>query len=100
MNELQKLLLKYPDKPWSYGYLSFNPNITIEDMLRYPDKPWNWDYLSMNPNITMSDVEKYPDKPWDYEGLSMNEFSYRCRPPVNLNFPYIKKKLKEFMMPF
>jgi hypothetical protein len=42
MNELPKILIKYPDKPWDWDYLSFNPNITMEFIEKYPDKHWNW----------------------------------------------------------
>ena len=33
---------------------------------KYPNKPWNWYYISWNPNITMEIIEKYPDKPWNW----------------------------------
>jgi hypothetical protein len=38
-----------PDKPWDWGGLSLNPNITFDVVLKNPDKPWNWGWLSRNP---------------------------------------------------
>jgi len=35
-------------------------NELVKLILRYPDKPWTWDYLSENPNITMGIIERYP----------------------------------------
>ena len=72
MNSLQKLLPKYPDKPWNWGGLSSNPNITFDFVEKYPDKPWDWYILSCNSNITFDIVEKYPGKPWSWNGLSFN----------------------------
>jgi hypothetical protein len=69
MNELQRLINKYPDKRWNWCLLSENPNITMSDVLRYPEMSWDWSWLSVNPNITMSDVLRYPDKPWDYDSI-------------------------------
>ena len=40
--ELEKLLLKFPDKPWNWDYISCNPNITMEMIEAHPNKPWNW----------------------------------------------------------
>ena len=53
MNELQKLLLKYPDKPWNWYWLSCNSNITMDFIEKYPDNPWNRNAISRNPNITL-----------------------------------------------
>jgi hypothetical protein len=39
---LVKLLEKYPDKPWNWGFISKNPNLTIEFVENNPDKPWDW----------------------------------------------------------
>ena len=69
MNELEKLLKKYPDKPWNWEWISRNPNITIDIINQNPDKPWNWDLISNNGFLY--EFERYKDKP-----------CYR-------NFPYI-----------
>jgi hypothetical protein len=65
-------ILSHPDKPWDWGYLSRNPNITIDMVLSHPDLPWNWESLSSNPNITMDMVLSHPDLPWDWGWLSRN----------------------------
>ena len=84
MNILQYLLEKYPDKPWCWNNISYNPNITMEIIEKYPEKPWSWYFISENQNITMEMIEKYPDKPWCWKGIS-------CNPNITMEF--IKKKL-------
>ena len=42
VNTLIKLLKSFPDKPWDYGGLSCNPNITFDFVLANFDKPWYW----------------------------------------------------------
>lgn len=60
MNDLQKLIDKYPRKPWSGLGLTCNPNITPEFMLKHPQI--SWDYISFNPNLTRDQVlELYSD---------------------------------------
>ena len=54
-NELQKLLLKYPDKDWDWEYVSWNPNIDLEFIIENSNLPWKWKWISANPNITMYD---------------------------------------------
>src|SRR4051812_45453863 len=63
-NELEKLLQKFPEKPWDWKWLSANPNITFDYVRKHPEKPWDWEWLSGNPNITFDIVLAYPDKPW------------------------------------
>ena len=75
-NPLLKLIELYPDKPWSYCWLSQNPNITWEFVQANPDKPWDYYRLSSNPNITWDNVQKNPDKSWYYDTLSNNKFYY------------------------
>ena len=65
----------HPDKEWNYSSFSYNPNITWDIIQANPDKPWNYYYVSSNPNITWDIVEANPDKPWDYEALSRNQMS-------------------------
>lgn len=38
MNDLQKLIERYPDKDWDL--LSRNPNITIDIIEKYIDEDW------------------------------------------------------------
>ncbi len=47
-NELQRLILEFPDKPWDWDGLSRNPNITMKFVNSNPDKPWGWEWLSLN----------------------------------------------------
>jgi len=37
------------DKPWNWGYLSSNPNITFDMVLTHHELSWNWSGLSANP---------------------------------------------------
>ena len=41
MNELQKLIIKYP-------------NLTMKFIEEHPDETWNWGWISSNPNITIN----------------------------------------------
>ena len=54
------------EKEWSKYFWKF--------VLKYSDKPWNWGNISENPNITMEFIEKYPDKPWYWCEISRNKF--------------------------
>ena len=60
------------DKPWNWGLLSWNPNITFDQVLAHPEKPWHWDGLSRNPRITLNNITNHPELPWDWKGLSGN----------------------------
>ena len=62
------------DKPWSWYWLSSNPNITLDIVEANMDKHWSWYELSSNPNITLDIVEANMDKPWSWKGLSSNTF--------------------------
>ena len=42
-----------PDKDWSWGDVSQNPNITRKIIKDNRDKPWDWQRLSANLNITL-----------------------------------------------
>ena len=48
MNNTQKTLLAFPDKPWNWGRLSRNGSITPEFITNNLDKPWDWEGLSSN----------------------------------------------------
>ena len=65
---------KHIDKEWKFnwGWISMNPNITMEDIENHPDKPWNWYCIFKNPNLTMEFIEKHMDKPWDWMLISRN----------------------------
>ena len=61
-NTLQQLILKFPDKPWYWYGLSYNPNITMNFVLENPDKLWNWEWLSMNGFLLNSRLIKIKQK--------------------------------------
>ena len=71
-NHLLTLLKLYPDKEWSWFWLSENPNITWDIVQKNPQIPWDWYWLSTNPNITWDIVQANPDKKWSWIGLSRN----------------------------
>jgi hypothetical protein len=74
-NEFINYILEHPDKPWNYGCLSGNPNITWEHVEANPDKHWSYKSLSKNPNITWEHMEANPDKPWSYLEMSNNKLT-------------------------
>ena len=51
MNDLQKLLLKYPNKSWDWTSVSANPNIDMEFIETHPELPWNWGCVLKNQNL-------------------------------------------------
>ena len=69
---------------------------TLEKLIeKYPNKPWNWGKwgLSKNPSITLEFIEKHIDKPWDWgeDGLSSNQF---LKHYYFTSVPYIRKQQK------
>jgi hypothetical protein len=52
------------DKPWNWGEISSNPNLTMGMITNNPNKEWDWDKISSNPNITMNIINTNLDKPW------------------------------------
>ena len=68
------------DKPWHWGGVSCNPNITWDIIINNLDTdiyPWNWSKISRNPNITWEIIQSNPDKPWDWSEISFNKFTLR-----------------------
>ena len=47
---------------WEVHYWSF--------ITKYVDKPWNWGRMLDNPNITWEFIERNLDKQWDWSQLS------------------------------
>ena len=90
MNELQKLINHFPDKRWDWGYISSNPNITMEDIVNNPDKQWDWRTISQNPNLTMDFIINNPNKEWNWERISRNKFNYNSK---HKKFKRVFKKL-------
>ena len=71
-NELEKLLMVFPDKSWNWTSISWNESLTMEIIEKYIDKPWDWTSISCNKGLTMEIIEKYIDKPWDWAHISQN----------------------------
>ncbi len=71
--KMETLLKIWPDAPWDYNILSYNPNITLKYVLDNPDKPWSYHFLAQNSSITMKDILAHPELPWDYSALSLNQ---------------------------
>ena len=66
------------NKEWSNHYFKF--------ILDNPDKDWNWGYISYNPNITMDIIREHPDKSWDWDWISMNKFTKEKEQFVNRKY--------------
>ena len=66
------IVKSFPDKNWSFKYLSKNPNISFQDIIDNPQFNWDWDEISKNPTVTLSDIINNSDKNWDCESLSGN----------------------------
>lgn len=54
MNDLQKLIIVYPDKPWDGSSLTQNPNITPQFMMEHTQIKWHG--IELNPNTTREDL--------------------------------------------
>jgi hypothetical protein len=74
-----EMIERYPDKPWYWVGISYNPNLIMEMIERYQDKPGNWGGISYNPNLTMEMIEKYPDNSWRWDRISSNGMNYDAR---------------------
>ena len=74
MNTFTYLIQTYPKKPWSWYWISRNPNLMLEIIEKHPEnfRGRDWEWISCNPNITMEMIEKHPEKPWNWEWISMN----------------------------
>ena len=53
------IIEKYPDKPWSWEHITYNPNISPEYIENNLDKPWKWSYMDYNDNITLEFIENF-----------------------------------------
>ena len=95
----QDLVIKNPNLPWNFDFLSANIHVTSEFIKQNPDLPWQWNYTSLNISIGTRDeserfvdlmrnaykeysnitkavankiIEINPDKPWDWNAISCN----------------------------
>lgn len=66
------LIKAFPSKPWDWGYLSQNPNITVKDIIENPELPWDWNSMSWNINLTLQFILENIDKNWSWYVLSIN----------------------------
>ena len=48
MNPLERILERYPDKPWDWDSISCNTNLQLEWIVKYPDEDWDWEEISEN----------------------------------------------------
>lgn len=71
-NSLVKLLNLYPDRAWSWYWLSKNPSMTLSFIKTNEKYTWDLRGLSANPNMTIQFVRDHPGYPWDWEELSKN----------------------------
>ena len=83
------IVLAHPNKSWDWNGLSRNPNITFDIVLAHPEQPWDWYWLSLNPNITFDIVQSHPNKPWNWRNLSRNMFNNKAR--------FIEKRYNEYL---
>lgn len=66
-------ILSNPQIKWCYGYVSVNPNVTLDIISNNLDFPWT-NNLGINKNVTLEFVLKYPDLPWNWQYLSQNRY--------------------------
>lgn len=65
---------------YSWGNISKNPVISMQDIMDNPNFEWRWDYVSQNPNLTPAFIENNLDKYWDWN------FIYMYNPYITLEF--------------
>lgn len=115
MNDLIRLIEEFPDKPWDWGKLSANPNISLEYIESHPEFPWveftgsmwegilanpnitmsyilnktinKWDIISYNPGISLYDIESHLDLPWCWGYIGQNK---------NINMNFILQHIDKF----
>ena len=64
------------------------------------DKPWSYGMLSFNPNITWELVQTNNDRRWNYRGLSCNKMNKQREEFIRKRFQewFRRSKLKEEIM--
>ena len=50
-NELEKIILAYPEKPWEFSQLAENPNLTLKIIRKFPLLNWSIEDLVKNKKI-------------------------------------------------
>jgi hypothetical protein len=69
-NELQKLILKFPNEKWDWDLVIANPNITLEFVLNNKF-PWKIENFSLNPNFNFKIMCDY-GYDWNANGIFKN----------------------------
>lgn len=69
---IERLLLRFPTKPWSWSDVSFNSNVSIDFIQQHPEFPWDWEQVACNPNLTIEFVRAHPNIPWNWKKISQN----------------------------
>ena len=88
---LLNFIRENPNKDWDWKVISYNPNITMDNIHDNPHLPWDWKKISYNPNLTIDFVLK---------NIHCNEFETN---PFNGEYENIKydlarKHLKRFFI--
>lgn len=68
----ERLVEKYIDAPWNWGYMSVNPNITCEFVEKHLDKPWDWCWRSEHASLNF--ILNHPDLTWNWERVASRKF--------------------------
>lgn len=66
-----KLFEQLIDKPWNFEMATLHVPANI--IARYPDKSWSWTYLSKIDKLNWRLVMAFYNKPWDKKMLSMRK---------------------------
>ena len=75
MSVLEKIIERFPNKPWDFDLLVRNPNISITFIENHPEFPWNLSlFQKQNPNLKESFIKKHPEANWDFNDFSFFPF--------------------------
>ena len=100
-----KVIEKYINKPWNWGYLSGREDITKKIFFRHIERwnfynmslcgninpdiiednlslPWDFDMLGSSARITPEFIDRHPELPWNWYYISLNK---------NITAEFIKK---------
>lgn len=67
----QKMIYK-PNKPWVFGRISINKNLTQEFVKKHINENWRFDRLCQMPIIDLKFVKEFPHIKWNYKYLASN----------------------------
>lgn len=69
-NLLEKVFFEYPNAPFDYSVLSYNPNLTAKMLRARPKKGWNFRLLSNNETYHTEQRELVPEIPWEMDHIA------------------------------